>query len=187
MINPTIPTLTSPQGIDIAFEELQTALMAGLSWLTIAYGKAQKYVRDDGAGRPVYYPAVYAGKKDYLGVFPDEHLGNYSFFDVQDGETVEYYKGGRAKVGLVFFFDFAEVYPLDWESRSIENVKNDVYTVIDDASLKYSRHQILAYYEQTENIFKGYTHREIDNLFRMRPFGMFRVEMDFNFYIKPLC
>lgn len=179
--NPTIPTLAEPRLIDAVLLELQTAFASGLSWLNNAYGKAQRLVKAV-EGKTYYYPSVYAGSTEYLTVFPDEHLLNHCFFDVEDVEGFNnWQKNGysqlTAKVGIVFWFDYRDVYPADWQSRTIENVKRDVLRIITTTRLEnQARFTPENFYEQAENIYKGYTHKEIQTQFLMRPYGGFKIE-----------
>lgn len=185
MINPTVPALASAKGIDAALYEIQTKIVVDLQWLNAAYGKAQRLVKMLDRGE-YYYPGVYVGAKDYLPVFPDEHLGNFVFFDVQDGETEVYFNQKRATVGAVFWFDFTTVYN-DWELRTIENVKHDVEEFFDNVPLKISSIERGPTFERAENIYPGYSHREVQRQFLMRPYGGFRINFDFQFFTKTVC
>ena len=181
--NPTIPTPIDPQLIDIALLQLQTELTTGLSWLTAAYGKAQRLIERNTSGKRIYFPGVYAGAKEYLKVFPDSHLGNFCFFEVPDGNervlwNKNHYNWLTSDFGLIFWFDFRDVYPspADWTLHTIENVKSEVLRVLTTTTYSnLSITDITTFSEQADNIYRSYTHNEISEQFLMRPYGGFRI------------
>ena len=187
---PTIPVLTQPKLIDLALLEIQTGLVVKLSWLDKAYGKAQKQSKiiDKRARK---YPAVYIGEENYLKVFPDGHIGNFIFFDVEDGAEIAHtgrkIQDYKAKVGMIVWFDFRDVYPADWKLKTVENVKFDVLNAFTTLTLPNSQIQIQKSWEEADNIYKGYDHKEIDNKFLMRPFGGFRIDFDMKYTDKVKC
>lgn len=82
--NPSVPNLIEPKMVDLALLEIQAKLLSDLSWLNNAFGKVD--LMKEGI------PCVYVGGpvgEDYLGLFPDSHLGNFCFFDFKDGETID--------------------------------------------------------------------------------------------------
>ena len=190
MRTPNIPTLAEPRLIDLAFAELQTALVAKLDWLDHAFGKAQR-LKEQRDKKTVTYPAVYAGRKEYLEVFPDEHIGNFTFFDVEDGEEIGHI--GRAtinlevKFGLIVWFDYRKVYRSDWQQRTIENVKAEVIEAIKTSTLSRSSIRMEKSWERSENIYKGYTDKEVRQQFLMRPYGCFRIDCIIRFRDKAPC
>jgi len=187
---PTIPQPVDPKLIDVALLEIQTALTSKLSWLNHAFGKAQKLVELK-EKRQVKFPAVYIGKEDYLKMFPDSHIGNFTFFDIEDGQDIAHMgrrvQDYRTKGGLIVWFDFRTVYPNDWQQRTIENVKFDVIEAIKDTTLVQSQIRMSKSWERAEAIYKGYTDKEIDNQFLMRPFGGFRIDFDIKYFDRLKC
>lgn len=177
---PTIPVPISPVLLDDVLSEIQTALATELTWLDSAFGKAQKLKRKMSDGREMTYPAVYAGQKDYLNVFPDSHIGNFCFFDFDDGDDLTYYGrksfDTKRSFGLVFWFNLQEIYPSDWTRRTTEHIKNDVLGFFKDTAFAKSEVMITGTFEEATNIYKGYSGKEIDNQFLMRPYSGLRVE-----------
>lgn len=185
-----VPTPINPVLIDKALIEIQSNL-SGISWLNHAFGKAQKGTRIH-KERQVFFPSVYVGGKDYMQVFPDSHIGNFSFFCVEDGDVVNYagfksIKDFTASIGLVVWYDFRTVYESDWEERTIEHAKNEVIQLLKSMNLTKSRIQIKRIYDEADNIYKGFTHDEIDRQFLMRPFGGFRIDIDLVYWEKQKC
>jgi hypothetical protein len=178
-MNPAPITISSPALLDAACKAVGDALETRLSWLTNAYGRAEKKERTRD-GQRIQYPAVYCGGNEYLMLFPDGHLSNFCFFDVTDGYTAEWtprrYWQVKATVGLIFWFDMRTVYASNHESKTAENVKDAVLTALGATlgpAVRFTVNRIL---DRSENIFRGYSISEIDNQFMMRPYGCFRLE-----------
>lgn len=185
MRTPQIPTLADAKLIDKALLPIQTSLTTKLSWLNHAFGKAQR-LKEVVEGKTVIYPGVYVGGEEYLKVFPDSHIGNFTFFDIEDGEELDH--KGRGNVdfsvnfGLVVWFDYRTVYQADWQQRTIENVKSEVIDALKTTLLPIgSSLRITRSWERSENIYKGYTDKEIREQFLMRPFGGFKLEGELQF------
>jgi hypothetical protein len=178
-MNPTPITISSPQLLDAACKQIGDVLKANLSWLTSAYGLSEKRERLKDNVRTLY-PAIYCGGGEHLKMLPDEHLGNFCYFDVQDGYQVESiprkYWRLEATVGLVFWFDLRKVYPTTFDANTDENVKAAVLTALQKTMAPTFRFTVTRVYDRSENIYRGYTLSEIDNQFLMRPYGGFRLE-----------
>jgi len=176
---PTIPVPTSPKLWDWAVAELQTELADNISWLTAAFGKAQRRVMPGKDGREVRFPAVYSGTGDYLNMLPDGHLGNYCWLDVDDYQELplprDQFQQIRADVGIVFWLDLRTAYPADYENRTIEHPKSDVVAAL--RAIRPTRFNLMIdrVAERVENIYPGYTTNEIDNQFLMFPYTGFRL------------
>jgi hypothetical protein len=178
-MNPTPITISGPALLDKAAKAVADILDANLTWLTTAYPKADKRERMKDTQR-ILYPAVYCGNGEYLSMFPDDALGNFSFLDVQDGYTAEWTPRRiwqvRANAGLVVWFDMRSVYPTTYEQKTPENVKDAVMTALQKKLTPGLRFIINRVWDRTENIYRGYTLSEIDNQFAMRPYGCFRLD-----------
>lgn len=186
---PTIPTPTAPKLWDYAVAEMQTELTGNISWLTAAFGKASRQQRPNPEGRPYTFPAVYSGEGDYLSMFPDGHLGNFCWLDVEDYQVV---KGERheyteitADIALIFWLDLRTAYPSDYENRTIEHAKYDVMTALKAVRLTRSVLIVESVAERKENIYRGYDFREIADTFIMHPYVAFRLEGEM--IIKEVC
>lgn len=174
--NPSIPTPVEPKLLDAAFASIQSSLSTGLSWLTTAYGMAERRVEEQ-EGRIVYFPAVYSGSREYLKVFPDSHLGSFSFFDVDNGLLVdEWQTYNRQRIqsefALILWFDYRDVYPADHQQRTISNVASDILAVLRNVP-GITIERVL---DRGDDIYKGYTSQEIKQQYFMRPYGALRFE-----------
>lgn len=172
--NPTIPAITDPQLLDVALAEINGKLTAALTWLDYAFGKAYAL---DGENRVI--PAIYTGATtEYLKLLPDAHIGNFSFFDVEDGEQSEWtgrnYDLFTTSVSLIFWFDFRDIYPNDHKTRTTENVKAAIYRTLKEMQLTKSSISFTRIYEKKDEVFRGY--EMPDSKFYMRPYGQLRFE-----------
>lgn len=189
MRNPQPPTKTNPQPLDIALFDLGASLEIKLPWLSNTYGKVEKLVRtksdsnrDKKVSNAKKYPAIFVGGKkgeDYLSMLPDRHLGNYMYCDVTR-EEIEHKprqsRDGVVELDLVFHWNYKKVYPADHLTRSIENVKADIFNAIDRCVWSNFDLRVLEFEESAENIYKGYSHNEIDRQMLMRPYGGVKVK-----------
>lgn len=185
--NPTISSITDPQGIDFVLSEFQDKLEAALSWLTKAYGKSYRLVRELN-DNDFSYPGVITSGKEYLSMLPDSHLGNYCFFTLDDETFTDYTKGAFNQIerdfSLIFFFDLRDIYP-SWETRTIEHVKAEILTALRSMSITSGQFRLSNVYERAEDVFEGFTVQEVRNQFLMRPYGALRFEG--TIYYKQKC
>lgn len=181
MRKPVVPVLADPQLIDKALLEVQTALTTKLVWLDGAYGKVQRLteVREK---RRINFPAIYTGSKKGIGyesAMPSNHLGNFSFFSIKDGEKLDTASRTNTKInaefGLIFWFRYDKIYPADHKERTIENVKKEVLDFFKTTAFISSSIVIEQFFELPENIYKGFTDREVENDYLMRPYGGLRL------------
>lgn len=188
--NKKILPLVEPRMVDDALMEIQTILEEGLEWLDKAYGRAvrRKELKD---GKVVMYPAIQAGGEEYVSMFPDGSIGNYSFFDVKDGVNISNMKRGRGderfKFGLVFWYDLRKVYPDDWESRNEYNVIGEVMDLLNTKVVSKSQFRLNTRFLREESVYSGYTISELDFQFYMMPYGGFRLEGDLIVLLKNVC
>jgi hypothetical protein len=186
MINAIPIQLSDPVLIDKALEPLQAVLELRLSWLTKAFGKAQTHKKKQGK-KEITYPSIRVGGVEHFSLLPDTHIGNYSFFDVEDGEELmnkSSYASFEAILNLIFFFDLREVYPDDWQTKTVENVKFDILQALKRTSGDFRLNRI---YEDAENVFAGFSHNEIESQFTMMPYAALRFKGLFKYHEKGNC
>ena len=171
MTNPSAQSLISPSPVDAALLSIQTRL-EGLDWLDTAYGRCEKLKREK-EGKVIQFPAIYAQGKEYLELFPDEHLGNFSFFEIVDGWD---YSGDIRRVGfnLILWFNFESVFPDDYQQRNQMDVAEKIIKIL-EKSYPGSSINLGKIYLTPDEIYRGYTSREISQQFLMRPYGGLRI------------
>lgn len=180
------PVISNPIMLDRVLGEIQNGLVDNIGWLDAAFGKAQRLTKMMN-GKNIITPNVYCGgwkghgANDYIEVSPDSKIGNFSFFEVDDPQTIDAGPWAReisAPFGLIVWFDLTRVYVVA-DNRNTEKLKAEILHVLNGRAgwhLIGGRITINRIYERAENIYRGYTLSEIDNQFLMHPFAGFRFE-----------
>lgn len=181
-----VPVIPNAVMLDKYLGEVQRGLMDNLAWLDVAFGRAQRLTKVVN-GKRIVTPNVYCGgwsghgENDYLEVSPDSKIGNFSFFEIDDPQTIDagpWAREIKAPFGLVFWFDLRRVYD-DASNRNVEALKAEVLNVLNGRTgwhLTSGRLVVSRIFERAENIYKGYTLSEVDNQFLMHPFAGFRID-----------
>ena len=188
MSNEKAPIIPSPIMVDEMIAELQLILVANLPWLDVAFGRSQRLQKKMN-GKTIITPNVFCGgwnghgPNDYIEVSPDSKIGNFSFFEANDPETIDWEYRQQMEVttpvSLIFWFDTRRVFN-DASNRNITYLKNQILTLLNGRSgLRLNNDGQLFFtqvYERAENVYRGYSLSEIDNQFLMHPFGGLRFE-----------
>lgn len=174
------PVITNPVMLDSVIGEIQTGLYNNLNWLDVAFGRSQKLVKVMN-GKRIVTPNVYCGgwnghgPNDYIEVSPDSKIGNFSFFEIEDPQTITpgpWAREIKTPFGLIVWVDLTRVYG-NATNRNTEKLKADVLHVLNgrtDWHLSHGRIVVNRIFEKMENIYRGYTLTEVDNQFLMHPF-----------------
>lgn len=172
--------------LDKVIGEIQQALTNGLPWLDAAFGRAQR-LQKQVEGKRYLLPNVYCGgwnghgPNDYIEVSPDSQIGNFSFFEIEDPQTIDagpWARQIKAPFSLIFWFDLIRVYGKQ-DNRNTEYLKAQILRILSGRTgwtLSDGRIVINRIFERAENIYRGYTLNEIDNQFLMHPYAGFRFE-----------
>lgn len=165
------PIYNNPKLIDLALLDIQTNLLQ-LSWLKNAYGRAKKMV----SGKTIY-PAVYKSKGEYQSLFPDHNDEAYSFFMIEDPQDYDWkpnIKGSLSvRLSLIFWFDISKIESLD--ERNTEYLKDEILNHL-NKGYKHGSLEITRIYEDADNIFKGFSLKEVNTQYMMYPYAGFRFE-----------
>ena len=182
------PKPINPVFTDKIIVEVQDSLIARLSWLTHAFGRCQRLskVRDK---RTFVYPGIHIKSNEYLSLLPNQELGNYSFFEIEDPQSIDFNKNNfniiRTKFALVFWVDLSTIFVGEID-RNTEELKAEIVKVLTrELFLKLGRLTLNQISEKAENIFKGYSLTEIESQYLMQPFAGFRFEGELLF--QELC
>lgn len=180
------PVIPNAVMLDAVIGEIQQGLVNNLSWMDAAFGRAQRLTKNI-EGKRIVTPNVYCGgwnghgPNDYIEVSPDAKIGNFSYFEVDDPQTIDpgpWARQIKAPFSLIVWFDLTRVYG-SRTNRNTEKIKSDILHILNgraDFHLTNGRIVINKIYERAENIYKGYTLSEIDNQFLMHPFAGLRFE-----------
>lgn len=180
------PVIPDAIMLDLHLGEIQKGLVENVAWLDAAFGRAQRLTKEMN-GKRIVTPNVYCGgwnghgENDYIEVSPDSKIGNFSFFEIDDPQTIDagpWAREVKAPFGLIVWFDLTRVYKTA-DNRNTEKIKAEILRVLGGRAgwhLSEGRITINRIYERAENIYKGYTLSEIDNQFLMHPFGGIRFD-----------
>lgn len=178
MVIPKFPVIPNPQLLDAVIGGIQPQLISRLPWLDYAFGRAQKIVKIV-KERRLLLPSVYAGKNNYFEVTPDQNIGNFSFWWIEDPQEVSrsvFPVQINAKFSLIFWFNVSKIWN-DPNNRDTETLKLQVIEAltqkiqVPDGVISLNR-----IYEQSDNIYRGFTLDEASNQFLIHPFAGFRFE-----------
>ena len=180
------PIIPNPVMLDAVIGEIQTGLTDNISWLDAAFGRAQRLTKMMN-GKRIVTPNVYCGgwnghgPNDYIEVSPDSKIGNFTFFEIEDPQTITpgpWAREIKTPFGLIVWVDLTRVYNTD-ANRNTESLKAEILHVLNGRAgwhLTNGRIVVNRIWERVENIYKGYTLSEIDNQFLMHPFWGMRVD-----------
>lgn len=186
MYNTIAPIIDNPVMLDRVIGQIQQGLVENISWLDVAFGRAQRLTKNV-EGRSIITPNVYCGgwqghgENDYIEVSPDAKIGNFAFFEVDDPQTIEvstWIRQITTPFALIVWFDLTRVYGVP-DNRNTEFLKAQILRVLNGRGgwhLGDGRIMLNQIYERAENIYRGYTLSEIDNQYLMHPFAGFRFE-----------
>ena len=169
-----------PALFDRVVTSIQDTLAERLPWLDHVFGVAERLIKEvEGVRR--YTPNIYLGKNEYLCLLPDDRLGNFCFFVLDEPAEVQWARGERNRLttpfSLVVWLDM-RTYG-DGDSRNREAVKGDVLRVLNGGLRLRNGHAIITkVYERAENVYTGFTVDEVQNQFMMAPYAAFRFEGD---------
>ena len=178
--NTNAPIVQNPELLDRIIGNIQSGLIDNIGWLNKAFGRAERLVKYNANNKKIYTPNVYAGGNEYVEVSPDANIGNFSFFWIEDPQTIDWTPkvsiGIKTSFALIFWFDYRNIYNNPNE-RNKEALKKQILDVLNGGFwLKSGRITLNRIYELAENIYKEFSLDEIDNQFLMHPYGGFRFE-----------
>ncbi len=169
-------TKTNPKLFDKLFAEIQNGLATQISWLDHIFGKAERLAKVI-KGKRYFTPNIYRGRNEYTLIAPDSGFGNYSFFTLEEPQTIGWNAGERSTIkapfSLIVWVDMRTID--DQDERNTEAVKQEILRALNGGILlREGRITINKVYERAENVFEGFTLDEIDNQYLMQPFAGFR-------------
>ena len=180
------PVIPNAVMLDRVIGDIQQGLVDNISWLNAAFGRSQRLTKMMN-GKKIITPNVYCGgwrghgENDYIETSPDSKIGNFSFFEIEDPQTIDagpWARQIKAPFGLIVWFDLTRVYNTA-TNRNTEKLKAQILRVLNGRAgwhLSGGRIIINRIYERPENIYRGYTLSEIDNQFLMHPYAGFRFD-----------
>lgn len=192
MATPKIPVVQNPKLFDRVLNIFNARLVVQLPWLSYAFGQAERMTREKGR----VYPSVYAGlniEGEYTSVLPDEFFGSdtevigFSFCDVSsikyDTANTKTHGIVSADLGIVFWYNLKKVLNSNSEYRNHEKVVDACLKAVKASSKGFKGH-ILPYSwtKKAEEIYRGYSIKEIDQQFLIHPYGGVRINCEIRFF-----
>lgn len=180
------PVIKNPVMLDRVIGQIQDGLVAKIPWLDVAFGRSQRLTKMMN-GKRIVTPNVFCGgwnghgENDYIEVSPDSQIGNFSFFEIEDPQTIDagpWARSFNTSFSLVVWFDLTRVYG-EASNRNTEYLKAQILYLLNGRygwHLDKGRITVNRIYERAENIYRGYSLSEIDNQFLMHPYGGFRFD-----------
>ena len=177
---PSIPVLT-----DLFISQFNTEIVNHLTWLNNPLGKIQSITKIID-GRAAAFPAMYTDSGEYIDVFPNDTLVNYSWFALtpiqNTGSTprAKYVLTGR----LNFFLDLSTIYPTVTASRDLDSVKLEIMQALNNISLLSGAVRFTSVSEAYTDVYSGYTLPALQDKYFMQPYAGLSFEVQL--YIKNL-
>lgn len=176
---PAVPKPVTPVLFDIVIVELQDILKAKLSWLNYSFGRCQRLVKKKDKAQ-YFYPGVHIKNAEYISVFPDTEYGNFSYWVIEDPQTIvsdgPQLHQMKTKFSVVFWMNLDKIF-LGTTERNTEAIKYQIINLlVKDTFLKTGRITVTNVFEQAENIYKGYSIKELESQFLMHPYYGLRLE-----------
>jgi hypothetical protein len=191
MINPTAQIVSNPQMIDSVLIQFNTHLMNELIWLDNAYTKCDRIIETID-NQNIISPVVYtSSSNEYIRLFPDSHIGNFSFFDTQGITTFR--NEPRIKTRFkdtlkwIVWFDYRTVFTGSDETHTIENIKHQVTDAFKSIRIINGQIHLKRFLERTSMIYGEYNIREIHNQYLMRPYGALALEFELIYSKETNC
>ena len=170
--------VSNPALFDRCICSLQDGLVKELPWLDHCFGRVERLVKETNGMRR-YTPNIYLGKDEYLQLLPDQGLGNFCYFVMDDPEDVQWNVGERSRLqgtfSLVVWVDMRTIE--DDDTRNTEAVKAQILRALNGGIwVRSGSISVAEIYSRAENVFNGFTLDEVDNQFLMSPFAGWRFE-----------
>ncbi len=181
-VDPEIPLLETPVGLDSVIQSLQVDL-AALPWLEHSFGRA--WAMEEGRDT---VPKCYNKAGEYHNVLPNDHFQSQSFIAVKGEESWEEFSVAAAnhksrKLKIIFWFNLKTINPAK-DYIFTEELKTDVERIIKDSAHVQS---IDAYVdEKAGDVFEGYALPE-ESKYLMYPYSGFRFDITVGYLEHTNC
>lgn len=160
--------------IDDTVKRICDTLADKIDWLDYSFGRSFELINGDGS----HYPAVHLSGNEYESVLPNDGLGNFSFFEVEDPHSlVDNSMKVKFNGNLIFWFNLNSIYGTIGNSLNIDALRKQIIEALSNRFHMHATIKINGIYEKAENIFKGYSLKQIDTQYLMLPFYGFRFSL----------
>lgn len=190
MTIPKPPVLQDARLIDKAISGIQSLLVSELTWLETAYGIAQKVPKEID-GRVSLAPMIYTGGfggDNYVSMFPDEHLKNYCWFDIDGLEQINQIdeRGPlifKAKLGIIFWCDLRNLYTVEAteQANNSRNVEAMVLEALKKNPATLRGMKILSIGRSPREVYPFYSVPQSSQTKMIRPYNNFRINIEISY------
>jgi len=188
-INPNVPQITNPVGVDKIIQDIQLQLSAGLTWLEKSFGRAWLFQEKDTSGKVSKMPKCYVGKGEYVNVLPNDNFKSMSFIFCKDKEKNEGFNASRLgshKKRDLSIIIWGNLKKIDSTKTYIftEELKKEVEKILIGLDYICSMNSYVD--EKAESVFEGFTINDVDTQYLMHPY--FACRFDFTVgYFDTIC
>jgi hypothetical protein len=161
----------TPVLIDAFVIAFNTKIVQSLTWLNNPLGKVQEITKHLD-GRYTKTPAMFDIGGEYIDIFPDDALVNYSWFQFGAIEPFDSLRMSKVKMQASFnlFVNLNTIYP-NVQSRNIENLKLSVLNALKGLHLLNGALRVVNVSERMEDVYKGFKLNEVQDKYFMQPYA----------------
>jgi len=171
-----IPTIPNAQGIDEAFNEIQS-VMAGISWMDAAYSRA-KVMQEVREGTSYTIAKVYDGKRNWIPIEPNDTLKAFSFSYINTNRDIENYSPGVASfitnqpASLIVFANLEKI------SNGTDYLFNEnlIHEVMSKINGQSSIINVTGISEDIANAWSDFSYSTFDVAFYKENFATFKID-----------
>lgn len=172
--------------IDTFLVEFNSKITSELTWLNNPLGKIQEVTKNIN-GAIVKTPAMHIDSNEYIELYPDDTLTNYSWFNFEPLQFNGNKRQSKIKVVADFnmFLNLNSIYPSVTASRNLENVKYEVYEALNKISLLSAAIRVGNISEKYTDVYKGFKLNNVEDIYFMQPFTGLNIKLDL--YLRAAC
>ena len=196
--DPLINQLPAPLLLEGAIQSVQNTLSTDLVWLDRMFGRAWECKRQEETSGAIQrltdvfiYPGAYQENGEYYDLLPNDNLRSYGFFRPTGGMNLVDYDSqdstlvGSQEVSIIFWFNMDRIdKALSDKFRFNELLKADIINALNNNDIVT---EIRAIFDDTDQIFQGYSITDVTRQYLRHPYGGCRVDCTLNFRSDILC
>lgn len=179
-----VETTTSFKDLEVKLQGYSSAIKGKLSWLTYAFGLADRTTKFDDK-KSFVFPAIYqdTNAKDPLSLMPSDLHQAYCFWTADSDQVFDEYNWSRIRynVALIFYMDLRDIAPTDNWKLARTKLRQDILKAIRETH--YSGLGVLNPVSMVEDdivkVFEGFSIDEIDNIYKTYPKWAMRINFEF--------
>ena len=180
--DPRVVAPTSPTGLDNKINYINYNLSQDLPYINKLFGKAYK-LYDKAKDKEI--PQAYLGNNRYFPLTPNDRVGCFTFFDIED--PVETTTEGifqrptflKADARLIMFGDFRKITP-SYEYPAEDQIAKEVIDSLSRSSVRFKEY----YSKTTSVVYDGYDITDNEKLLNYYPYFAIRFNIEFTYDVN---